>query len=100
VGVTGDWTEDNLPLDYALFQNYPNPFNATTRINYQLPVDAHVKLEVYNLLSQKVATLVDGEQEAGYKSVRWDASTVASGLYFYKLTVGDFTEARAMMLLK
>jgi len=100
VGVTGDWTEDNLPLDYALFQNYPNPFNATTRINYQLPVNARVKLEVYNLLGQKVATLVDSKQQRGYKSVVWDASEVSSGLYFYKLTAGDFTETKRMMLVK
>ncbi|MFQ5869424.1 MAG: T9SS type A sorting domain-containing protein, partial [Candidatus Zixiibacteriota bacterium] len=100
VGVPGDWTEDNLPLDYALFQNYPNPFNATTRINYQLPVNAHVKLEVCNLLGQKVATLVDSKQQRGYKSVVWDASEVSSGLYFYKLTAGDFTETRRMILVK
>jgi len=100
VGVTGDWTEDNLPLDYALFQNYPNPFNASTVINYHLTVDGHVKLEVYNTLGQKVATLVDERQEAGYKSVRWDASEVSSGLYFYKLTTGDFTEIKRMMLVK
>jgi len=59
-----------------------------------------VKLEVYNLLGNKVATLADGEQEAGYKSVTWDASDVSSGIYFYKLSAGDFTETKRMMLVK
>jgi len=99
-GVTADMAEENLPVRFALFQNCPNPFNVATTINYQLPVEAHVRLDVYSVLGRKVITLVDGRQEVGVKSVRWDASAVASGLYFYKLTVGDFTEARAMMLLK
>jgi hypothetical protein len=89
-----------LPTHYALSQNYPNPFNAKTIVNYQLPVDSHVKLEVYNTLGQKVATLVNGKQQAGYRSVTWDASKVSSGFYFYKLTAGDYTEARRMILVK
>jgi len=88
------------PRNYALSQNYPNPFNATTMVNYQLPVDGYVKLEVYNMLGQKVATLVDSRQQTGYRSVTWDASNISSGLYFYKLTAGDFTETRRMMLVK
>jgi len=94
----GDLTD--LPSESALLGNYPNPFNAQTVIEYQLPVSASVKLEVYNLLGNKVTTLVDGEQEAGYKSVIWDASRVSSGLYFYKLTAGDFSETRRMMLVR
>ncbi|TET68961.1 MAG: T9SS type A sorting domain-containing protein, partial [Candidatus Zixiibacteriota bacterium] len=85
---------------FTLSQNYPNPFNATTTIYYQVPAHSHVKLEVYNLLGQKVATLVDERQQAGYKSVNWDASEVSSGLYFYKLTAGDYIETRRMMLVK
>jgi len=105
----GDWTltgsflegsEVDLPREFALSNNYPNPFNASTVIEYQLPVRSSVKLEVYNLLGNKVATLVEGEQKAGYKSVTWDASVVSSGIYFYKLTAGDFTETRRMMLVK
>jgi hypothetical protein len=65
-----------------------------------LPVHSHVKLEVYNTLGQKVATLVDSKQQAGYRSVVLDASEVSSGLYFYKLTAGDFTETKRMMLVK
>ena len=93
-GVTG------LPSKFALLSNYPNPFNASTMISYQLPVSGHVKLEVYNLFGQKVATLIDSEQEAGYKSITWDASEVSSGLYFYKLTAGDYTEIKTMTLLR
>jgi hypothetical protein len=83
-----------------LSQNYPNPFNATTVINYQLPVDDEVTLEVYNLFGQKVATLVDGEQQAGCRSVVWDASDISSGIYFYRLTAGDFTETKRMIVVK
>jgi len=93
-------TESGLPTHYTLSQNYPNPFNTTTTINYQLPVDGHVKLEAYNTLGQKVATLVDEKQKAGYRLVNWDASEVSSGLCFYKLTAGDYTETKRMMLLK
>jgi predicted outer membrane repeat protein len=93
-------TESALPTEHALSQNYPNPFNASTAIEYQLPVESHVELEVYNTLGRKVVTLVEERQEAGYKSVTWDASSVSSGVYFYKLTVGDFTETKRMMLVK
>jgi len=95
-----DLVEANLPIDYALSQNCPNPFNVSTVINFQLPVDGYVKLEVYNTLGQRVATLVDGRQGAGYKSVSWDASSVSSGLYFYRLSAGDYTETRRMLLVK
>ena len=88
------------PTEYSLSQNYPNPFNATTTIQYQLAEDGPVTLEVYNVFGQRVATLVDGRQGAGYKSVSWDASSVSSGLYFYRLSAGDYTETRRMMLVK
>jgi len=111
-GAITDWFEgegwfkepdpelSNLPADYALSQNHPNPFNAKTTIQYQLAADAHVKLDVYNTLGQKVATLVDSKQQAGYTSVVWDASQISSGLYFYKLTASDYTKTRRMMLVK
>jgi len=101
--LTGSFLEGDLadlPSEFTLLSNYPNPFNAQTVIEYQLPVTSTVKLEVYNLLGSKVATLINGEQEAGYKSVTWDASEVSSGIYFYKLTAGDYTETRRMMLVK
>jgi len=90
----------NLPTQYALLQNYPNPFNPSTQIRYALPVDCQVRLEVYNVVGQRVATLVDGHQEAGYKAITWNAQDMASGIYFYKLTVNGFTSIRKMVLLK
>jgi len=101
--LTGSFLEGefaDLPSEFALSGNYPNPFNATTVIGYQLPTTAQVRLEIYNLFGQKVAMVVDGQQEAGYNSVTWDASEISSGVYFYKLTAGDFTEARRMILVK
>jgi hypothetical protein len=98
--LIGGVAETGLPTEFALGRNYPNPFNASTVIEYQLPVKSSVRLEVHNLLGKKVASLVSGEQEAGYKSVTWDASEVSSGVYFYKLTAGDFTETKRMMLVK
>jgi len=89
-----------LPSEFTLLGNYPNPFNASTAISYQLPVSGHVTLEVYNLFGEKVETLVDNDQDAGYKSALWDASGLSSGLYFYKLTAGDFSETKRMMLVK
>jgi len=89
-----------LPTVTELYRNYPNPFNAQTVIEYQLPVSSTVKVEVYNLLGSRVATLIDAHQEAGYKSVTWDASEISSGIYFYKLSAGDYTETRRMMLVK
>jgi len=96
--LEGDFTD--LPSEFTLSGNYPNPFNASTQIRYEVPATAHVKLEVYNLFGQKVATLVDGQQEAGYRSVTWEDSEAASGVYFYKLTAGDFTEVKRMTLLR
>ena len=90
----------SMPSEFALSGNYPNPFNASTAISYELPTDTHVKLEIYNLFGQKVATVVDGQQEAGYRSVTWEDSEAASGVYFYKLTAGDFTEVKRMTLLR
>jgi len=94
-----------LPREFALSPNYPNPFNAATTIRYALPEKAHVRIEVINLLGQKVTTLVDRTMPSGQHSAVWngtDASgkPVASGVYFYRLTTGDFVQTRKMMLLK
>jgi parallel beta-helix repeat protein len=90
----------DVPLSFALFQNYPNPFNPTTMINYQLPMTSAVELSIYNLLGQRVATLVDKKQLAGSYTVQWDASGFATGVYYYQLKAGDFIETRKMVLLR
>jgi len=76
----------SVPASYALSQNYPNPFNPNTTIRYDLPEDSHVSLVVYDVLGRKVAEVINEVQGAGFKSVTWDASAVASGVYFARFT--------------
>jgi hypothetical protein len=90
----------SIPKVYALDQNYPNPFNPTTKIEYSLPKAGNVTLEVYNLLGQVVATLVNQRQDAGHYVVPMDGSALSSGLYFYQITAGNFTATKKMMLVK
>ncbi len=89
-----------LPLTFGLSQNYPNPFNPKTIINYELLIINDVDLSVYNLLGQKVATLVSERKEAGYHQVEWDASGFATGIYYYRIVAGEFREVKKMVLLK
>jgi len=79
---------------------YPNPFNAQTSFSYSLAKAGDVKLEIYNLMGQKVATVIDERQEAGQHSINWDATNFSSGIYFYKLTAGDNIFTKRMTLLK
>ncbi len=88
------------PAEFALEQNYPNPFNPTTTIRYQLPVASNVKLEVFDVLGKKVATLVDARQEAGIYNYALNASNLSSGMYFYRLQAGSFVQTKKMMLVK
>jgi hypothetical protein len=74
-----------MPREFTLGQNYPNPFNPSTKINYQLPVQSYVTLKLFDLLGREVATLVDGIEAPGNHSANWDASGMASGVYFYTL---------------
>ncbi len=90
----------NLPNAFALGQNYPNPFNPTTQIRFALPEDSHVTLVVFNGAGQKVATLIDDNAPAGFHTVDLDAGNLASGVYFYKITAGQFTQTKKMVLLK
>jgi hypothetical protein len=90
----------NVPTCYALGQNYPNPFNPATVISYQLPVSGSVSLKVYDVIGREVATLVNETKEAGSYQVIFNASKLASGVYFYKLTAGSYASVKKLMLLK
>jgi len=92
--------EKPLPARIDLLQNYPNPFNPSTTIRYALPHRTDVMLTVFNTLGQQVATLVNGEVEAGYHEVQLNASSLASGVYFYRLQAGDFTQTRKFCLIR
>ncbi len=105
--ATGVETDTDLPMptEFDLKQNYPNPFNPTTRIAFAVPRQGHVRLDVFNLLGQKVRTLVDEDLPAGNHSVEFDGtdnygSPVASGIYFYRITTADDTDSKKMLLLK
>jgi hypothetical protein len=111
-GAINDIGADALqtPVKFTLEQNFPNPFNPSTSINYNLPFDSKVTLEVYNIIGKRVSLLVNEEQSAGYYSVNYNASTlnknISSGVYFYKITAvekatgNNFSSIKKMMLLK
>jgi hypothetical protein len=88
------------PKEFKLEQNFPNPFNPTTTIQYELPVNARVTLKVYDILGSEVITLVNKEQEAGYKEVQFNGSSFASGMYIYRLTAGNYTSIKKMLMIK
>lgn len=100
VTSTGVGDDGVLPQKFALSQNYPNPFNPTTRISYTIPGGTNVKLTVFNSLGQEVATLVDGFKEAGVHEASFSAAGIPSGMYFYRINAGGFTETRKMVVLK
>ena len=98
-------TELQAPDAFALSQNYPNPFNPETEISYDLPNGAHVTLIIFNIVGQKVKTLADGFQDAGQKSLHWDGKNdsgnkVSSGIYFYRIQAGEYSQTRRMVLLR
>ena len=99
--------KSNRPSWFSLSQNYPNPFNPITTIQYQLPEDSKVSIKIYNTLGQLVISLTDRVEEAGFKSVEWNASSVSSGVYFYRLEATSisapsktFTQVKKMLLVK
>ncbi|MCF8260651.1 MAG: T9SS type A sorting domain-containing protein [Melioribacteraceae bacterium] len=99
--VTG--TNDSwgmMPEQFNLFNNYPNPFNPTTIIKYALPKSAKVQLNVYNLLGEKVGELVNGQMKAGYHQVEFNSAGLASGIYIYRISAGEYQANKKMILLK
>ena len=98
-------TDVLLPAEFAMYQNYPNPFNPITSIKYDLPKDAHTVMEVFDIMGKHVKTLIDENQTAGFKTVKWDATNsngnnVAAGMYIYQIKSGSYNETKKMILLK
>jgi hypothetical protein len=94
--------EVGVPTVFDLSQNYPNPFNPSTKVNFSLPVASNITLDLYDISGQKVATILSGNFNAGYHSVDIDAQKLrlASGIYFYHLTAGQFSATKKMILMK
>jgi len=92
--------EISLPLEYSLEQNYPNPFNPTTTISYSIPSDNFVTIRLYDVLGNEVITLVNEQKQAGKYEMLFNASNIASGVYYYQINSGTFTQTRKLMLLK
>jgi len=92
----------STPKEFSLSQNYPNPFNPSTTIKFGLPKTSNVKLELFNILGEKIATLIDKEMEAGYHNYQFSIVNyqLTSGIYLYKLQAGSFVQTKKMMLLK
>lgn len=107
IDIDGDFTYSNeieisnlQPIKFALYQNYPNPFNPSTTIKFSLPAQSRVNLEIYNILGERVATLLNKEMESGFHQLEWNASNISSGIYFYKINTGKFSAVKKLMLLK
>ncbi len=88
------------PDKFSLEQNYPNPFNPVTSIKFDLPKNSHVTLKVYDVMGREVSVLKSEEMKAGTHDVSFDASNLSSGIYFYKMTAGDFVSIKKMVFVK
>ncbi|RPI16207.1 MAG: T9SS C-terminal target domain-containing protein [Ignavibacteriae bacterium] len=91
---------ENIPNEFQLYQNYPNPFNPSTEIKFSIPNDVHVNIRIYNLTGEEVLTLLDEDKTTGYYSIIFEGSNFASGVYFYKLEAGSFSDVKKMVLIK
>ncbi|MCH6575166.1 MAG: T9SS type A sorting domain-containing protein [Bacteroidetes bacterium] len=99
-GVTDVADENNLPFDFSLAQNYPNPFNPTTKIQYAISNRQFISLNVYDVLGNEISVLVNEEKPSGTYEVEFDASQLPSGVYMYRLTAGNFSSSKKLILLK
>ena len=95
-----DVKEGKIPTEYSISQNYPNPFNPTTTISFGLPVKSYVSLKIFDYLGREIAIIVSEEMLAGSYSKQWNASNMSSGIYFYRLQAGSFTETKKLVLLR
>lgn len=98
--VTVTITENDIPAEFALEANYPNPFNPVTMINFELSETGDIDLSIYDMTGKIVANLIHGNMQAGFHQTAWNASGFVSGIYFYRLTAGDFVETKKMVLMK
>ena len=94
-----------IPEKFTLHQNYPNPFNPVTTLRYNLPKNGHVNITIYDMLGRKVKTLINQNQDAGYRSVLWNATNdygkpVSAGIYLYQIQAGKYMQTKKMVLLK
>jgi hypothetical protein len=94
------WEDDQFPKRFELYQNFPNPFNPVTRIKYAVPRPTHVRIEIYNVLGQRVRTLVNEEKQPGYYTVDFNASSLASGFYIYRMQTSGFRSVKKMIITK
>jgi hypothetical protein len=98
--ITGIDDAEQIPIKYSLYQNYPNPFNPSTKIKYSIPQDSKVMIKVFDILGNKIETLVNEEKKAGTYEITWNAVRLPSGVYFYQIKSGDFIDAKKMVLMK
>jgi hypothetical protein len=97
--------DETLPITYKLYNAYPNPFNPRTTLHYDLPEDGFVNITIYDMMGRVVSNLVSSQQNAGYKSIQWNATNnigepVSAGLYLYTIQAGKFRQTKKMVLLK
>jgi hypothetical protein len=97
--AVGDFIKE-LPILFELCQNYPNPFNPKTTISYHIPKKNKVELTIYNLIGQKIVTLVNKKQVAGSYKVQWDATGFSTGVYYYQLKTEEFQQVKKLVLIK
>jgi len=100
VATSVEQTDPEVPGEFSLEQNYPNPFNPATVIQFSLPQTAEVQLKVYDMLGREVATLINEQKSAGSYQVNFDAASLSSGVYFYRIVAGNFVETRSMTFVK